>query len=132
MLEALLVLTLNIFNEAGNQPHAGKVAVAEVVMNRVGHKGFPDTIKGVIYQKNAFSWTLYKSTPKTPKAAYLLDPQRFMASYAAATQVYFTGERTLPKSTLFFYADYIKQPYWAKGATAKKIGNHYFVQKENI
>lgn len=132
MLAELLVLTLNCFNEAGNQSHAGKVAVAEVVVNRVGHKGFPDNIHGVVYQKNAFSWTLYKETPKTPAAAYKLDRDRFMKSFKAASQVYFSDKRILPKSTLFFYADYIKKPYWAKGEKSIKIGNHYFVQKDQI
>ena len=37
--------------EAGNQPYKGKLATANVVMNRVLSKNFPNTIKGVIYQK---------------------------------------------------------------------------------
>ncbi|WP_286147645.1 cell wall hydrolase [Paenibacillus sp. FSL R5-0490] len=32
----------------------GKVAVADVVLNRVEYEQFPDTVKDVIYQKNAF------------------------------------------------------------------------------
>lgn len=131
MMAEIFVLTLNIFNEAGNQPYAGKVAVAEVVMNRVEHKDFPKTISGVVYQKNAFSWTLYKNTPKTPAAAMQMDKERFMQSFAAASQVYFNGKRILPKDTLYFYADYIQKPYWAKGQPAKKIGNHYFIQRNS-
>jgi len=41
--------------EAKGEPFAGKVAVAKVVLNRGDHKKFPDTVKGVIYEKNAFS-----------------------------------------------------------------------------
>lgn len=41
--------------EAKGEPFAGKVAVAKVVLNRVEHEEFPDTVKGVIYEKNAFS-----------------------------------------------------------------------------
>jgi N-acetylmuramoyl-L-alanine amidase len=40
--------------EAEGEPFVGKVAVAEVVLNRVEHDEFPDTIEEVIYQKNAF------------------------------------------------------------------------------
>lgn len=40
--------------EAEGEPFEGKVAVATVVLNRVEHKQFPDTIKDVIYEKNAF------------------------------------------------------------------------------
>ena len=37
--------------EAKGEPYAGKVAVATVVLNRVDSSKFPDTVKGVIYQK---------------------------------------------------------------------------------
>lgn len=44
-----------IHAESGNQPLNGKIAVGNVVMNRVNSKVFPDTILGVISQKNQFS-----------------------------------------------------------------------------
>lgn len=37
--------------EAKGEPYAGKVAVASVVLNRVSSNLFPNTIKGVVYQK---------------------------------------------------------------------------------
>jgi N-acetylmuramoyl-L-alanine amidase len=40
--------------EAKGEPYEGKVAVATVVLNRVEHKEFPDTVKEVIYEENAF------------------------------------------------------------------------------
>ena len=40
----------NIYFEAGNQPLAGKVAVAQVVINRTKHMNYPSDICGVIYQ----------------------------------------------------------------------------------
>lgn len=40
--------------EAKGEPYSGKVAVATVVLNRMEHEQFPDTVKEVIYQKNAF------------------------------------------------------------------------------
>ncbi|KKI90425.1 hypothetical protein WQ54_20945 [Bacillus sp. SA1-12] len=40
--------------EAKGEPFAGKVAVATVVLNRVENEQFPDTVKEVIYEKNAF------------------------------------------------------------------------------
>ena len=36
--------------EAGGEPHAGKVAVAKVVLNRANANGFPNTITDVIYE----------------------------------------------------------------------------------
>ena len=41
--------------EAGNQSYEGKLAVANVVLNRVRSGKYPNTIKGVIYQKSQFS-----------------------------------------------------------------------------
>ena len=41
--------------EARGEPYAGQVAVGAVVLNRVRHPSFPDTISGVIYQTDAFT-----------------------------------------------------------------------------
>ena len=41
--------------EARGEPYSGQVAVGGVVLNRVEHPSFPDTITGVIYQSGAFS-----------------------------------------------------------------------------
>lgn len=41
--------------EARGEPYEGQVAVGAVVLNRVEHPSFPDTILGVIYQEGAFS-----------------------------------------------------------------------------
>lgn len=41
--------------EARGEPYAGQVAVGAVVLNRIEHPSFPDTLSGVIYQKGAFT-----------------------------------------------------------------------------
>lgn len=41
--------------EARGESYIGQVAVGAVVLNRVAHASFPDSIAGVIYQKGAFS-----------------------------------------------------------------------------
>lgn len=41
--------------EARGESYKGQVAVGAVVLNRVNHPSFPDTIAGVIYQRGAFS-----------------------------------------------------------------------------
>lgn len=41
--------------EARGEPYTGQVAVGAVVLNRVEHPSFPDTISGVIYQNGAFT-----------------------------------------------------------------------------
>ena len=44
--------------EARGEPYEGQVAVAAVVLNRVKHPSFPNTIAGVIYQPGAFTATV--------------------------------------------------------------------------
>ena len=44
-----------IHRESGNQPMKGKMAVGNVVLNRVADPIFPDTVEGVLAQKNQFS-----------------------------------------------------------------------------
>ncbi|MBQ0133541.1 MAG: spore cortex-lytic enzyme [Clostridiales bacterium] len=41
--------------EARGEPYTGQVAVGAVVLNRVDHPSFPNSISGVIYQQGAFS-----------------------------------------------------------------------------
>ena len=41
--------------EARGEPYSGQVAVGAVVLNRVKHPSFPNSISGVIYQRGAFS-----------------------------------------------------------------------------
>ena len=49
------LLAALVYCEAGNQSYEGKLAVANVVLNRLNSSQFPNTIKDVIYQKNQFS-----------------------------------------------------------------------------
>ncbi len=41
--------------EARGEPYTGQVAVGAVVLNRIEHPSFPDSMAGVIYQRGAFS-----------------------------------------------------------------------------
>lgn len=57
--EALYWLSRVIHAESGNQPLEGKMAVGNVVLNRVASPIFPNSVEGVLAQKNQFS--TYKS-----------------------------------------------------------------------
>lgn len=41
--------------EARGEPYVGQVAVGAVVINRIDHPSFPNSLSGVIYQSGAFS-----------------------------------------------------------------------------
>ena len=53
--EQINLLSKLVAAEARGESYEGQVAVAAVVLNRVQDSRFPDSIEGVIYQKNAFS-----------------------------------------------------------------------------
>ena len=51
----LYLLAKCIYAEARGESYTGQVAVGAVILNRVASSKFPNTISGVIYQKNAFT-----------------------------------------------------------------------------
>lgn len=54
--EANVELLARVINgEARGEPYEGQVAVGAVVLNRVDHPSFPNSISGVVYQKGAFT-----------------------------------------------------------------------------
>lgn len=121
-------LTRNIYHEAASEPFEGKVAVAQVTLNRSQHSKFPNDICDVVYQKTTtpekawceFSWYCdpgYKSKP--------LHPASWKEAKEVARKVLIDGYR-LPdlKEALFFHADYVN-PRWEREQVAK-IGRHIF------
>jgi len=59
--DAITCLARSVYWEAKGEDDAGMQAIANVVMNRLGHEGFPDTICGVVKQGREdgacqFSW----------------------------------------------------------------------------
>ena len=53
--EDIYLLARIISAEARGEPYEGQVAVGAVVLNRVAHPSFPNSLSGVIYQKGAFT-----------------------------------------------------------------------------
>lgn len=52
--EDLKLLACLVYTEAGGEPYASQLAVANVVLNRVKSSRYPNTISGVIYQSGQF------------------------------------------------------------------------------
>ena len=53
--DSLALLARVISAEARGEPYCGQVAVGAVILNRVEHPSFPNTIAGVVYQPGAFT-----------------------------------------------------------------------------
>ena len=75
-IETLMWLARIIHAESGNQPLEGKIAVGNVVMNRVNNPRFPNTLYDVLFQKNQFSpassGSIYKEPNWESKVAAML------------------------------------------------------------
>lgn len=121
-------LAKNIYWESKHEPFEGKVAVAQVTLNRVADKRWPDNVCGVVYERNKFysrvvcqfSWVCEpgKITKKT-------DPELYQESLRVAKKVYLENFR-LPSlhDAYFYHADYVN-PRWGKPKIIK-IGRHIF------
>jgi spore germination cell wall hydrolase CwlJ-like protein len=127
-LKELDCLATNIYYEAGNQSFEGKVAVAQVTLNRVADGRFGKTICEVVYAKSIvhgkilcqFSWVC--ENKRRPNPVHL--PQ-YQESMEVAKKVLLEHFR-LPSLTnsLYFHADYVR-PGWRKERLLK-IGRHIF------
>ena len=121
-------LARNIYHEAGYEPFEGKVAVAQVTINRAESGEFPSDICRVVYQKNIvyekvlcqFSWYCDSASNKKP-----MNGPIYTESMEVAKKVLLEGFR-LPdlKHALYFHGDYV-HPGWNKKPVAK-IGRHIF------
>ena len=89
-----------IDHEAGNQPREGQLAVAHVMINRVKSGRFPNSLCGVAYQRNQFSFiSQYQVRPGSLRWANALDVARAALSGEA---------QDTSKGALFFHARRIR------------------------
>lgn len=103
----------NIYYEAGIEPFRGKVAVAEVTLNRVRDPRYPKTICGVVYQHKQFSWTLHPPKGKP-------DAQMWLECAQAAVVAY--NNRTIDAT---HYHNFSVNPAWGL-KRLYVIGHHIF------
>lgn len=119
-------LAQNIYYEAGSEPFDGKVAVAQVTMNRVNNYKYPNTICGVVKQKYnhtcQFSWVC-DTRKKIAK-----ESENWQESLYIAEKV-LTGELQsyrISEDTLFFHTKQLPFRWTHKYQKEAVIGNHIF------
>ena len=128
-------LALNVYFEARDQDPDGQFAVADVVMHRVNHSNYPDTICGVVKQGVYHTWS-----PDMPRKDMChfhwycdrlsdnpIDSDAFEAAmYVATTVLKDPDYIPVIEYALMYHADYMV-PYWA-GSYQKitSIGQHVF------
>ena len=106
--------------EAEAESYTGKVAVGNVIFNRVKSSSFPNTVKGVIFE-------YYKGIPQfSPVADGTIynDPN---ADSIKAAKAAFNGTSYVGNATYFFNPDKSEGTWIVNNKTfVKRIGNHVF------
>lgn len=123
---ALECLTAAIYYEAASESDQGQRAVAQVVLNRVAHPSYPNTVCGVVYQGSErvtgcqFSFTCDGALGRRPSQMFWL---RAMDTARAALSGYV--ERSVGLAT--HYHTIAVHPYWAPSLFhITTIGAHRF------
>ncbi len=122
-------LALNVYHEARGEPKAGQYAVAEVTMNRVASRRFPDTVCEVVYEKRwdrirkrhvgAFSWTELEAVSTS-------DEKAWKRAMEVAEDAYYAKAAQRMSGALFYHARHIR-PSWArKKVRIARVGRHIF------
>jgi spore germination cell wall hydrolase CwlJ-like protein len=122
-----MCLAKNIYYEAGAEHFRGKVAVAQVTVNRSEHEHFPKTICGVVQQRTQvgskiicqFSW----NCNPVNKIRYL--SKAWQESLLIAKQVMTDDLRIEPLDAALYFHNTQVNPNWKLERVAR-IGNHVF------
>lgn len=127
-------LAMNIYQEAGWEPFEGKVAVAQVTLNRTQNPNFPNDVCGVVNQKTVvmkrvicqFSWICERATKSEP-----INKTAYRESMEVAKKVLLEGFRLdSMRTAMYYHADYVN-PQW-RFEKITKIGNHIFYSNRQV
>jgi N-acetylmuramoyl-L-alanine amidase len=125
----LTCLALNVYYEARGESLDGMYAVAEVTMNRLMSRRYPQTVCGVVYEKkwdwlrkrrvSAFSWTEFDIVPHP-------EGEQWKKAREVADAVYHGKKPPVLKGATHYHATYIR-PSWSIGQQpVARIGGHVF------
>lgn len=115
--DELYLLSKLVSSEARGEKYEGQVAVAAVVINRVLDSRFPNSIKDVIYQKNAFSVVANGEIYNKPTDS----------AYKAAREALYGNDPT--SGAIYFWNPELSTCNWIKKLNPyKRIGNHVFAK----
>ncbi len=121
-------LAKNIFHEAGIESDIGKYAVAQVTLNRVASRKYPNSVCKVVLQRYQFSWankrSMHWTHPKGPN---------WNRSYEIAQQVMGEGYRVKGLENVRYYHAYYVKPHWSRKMThVATVGSHIFYTNNAI
>jgi hypothetical protein len=125
-------LTEAIYYEAGSETEDGQRAVAQVVLNRVRHAAFPNSVCGVVYQGSErttgcqFTFTCDGSLARVPSASGWRQAAEVARSALDGEVFASVGHAT------HYHAAWML-PYWASSvAMVGRIGGHIFYSWKGV
>lgn len=123
---AVTCLADAIYYEAGQETENGQRAVAQVVLNRVRHRAFPNTVCGVVYQGASrstgcqFTFTCDGSLAHRPTVAGMARAKSVARGALGGSVFPAVGRAT------HYHADYV-DPYWSGTLNLLgRVGAHIF------
>jgi spore germination cell wall hydrolase CwlJ-like protein len=127
-------LATAIYFEARGEPERGRIAVAQVVLNRLKNPAYPNTICGVVYQNKNQRNRCQFSFACDGIPDRINDRESWAEAQALAAKV-LNDDRNLYLSDVgaatHYHANYVR-PRWARTMNkVEKIGRHIFYKTRN-
>ena len=119
-LAELHCLALNVYHEARGEDMAGRLAVAEVTLNRARSPRFPSTICEVVWQRGQFSWT------RDGRNDWPLESKAWTAAIEVAIRAYWYSEPSPVGDAAYYHHESVSPPWARNRRVVAKIGKHLF------
>ena len=123
--DPLTCLARTLYWEAKGESDAGMRAVANVVLNRLGHEGFPDTVCGVVKQGQEtgacqFSWWCDGRSDDTE------EPEPYAQAKEIARRALNGQLEDATDGALYFHHSRLDPPWAGEYIKTTRVGDHLF------
>jgi spore germination cell wall hydrolase CwlJ-like protein len=112
----------NVYHEGRGERALGQAAIAHVTLNRVRSPAYPDSVCGVVWQRDQFSWT------NDGKSDRMMD----LDAIGKAVDIALAASRGKIEDptggALHYFAHRKARPNWAKDSYRFILGQHTFVK----
>ena len=115
--DSLHCLTEALYFEARGEGRSGQRAVAEVILNRVDSRTFPNSVCGVVHQRGQFTYN--KNARIREKGTFARVQKVAMAALSGAP-------RTLTDGATYFHTRQVKPSWSRRFERTTRIGSHIF------
>lgn len=122
----IVCLALTVYFEARNEPIAGQVAVAQVVLNRVKSPNFPNDVCSVVSEGGVENFSCQFSWFCDGKTDIPRNVDAWLQAWLVADAVMHGSIHKELIGVTHYHANYV-QPYWAPTLVfAAAVGRHKF------